>query len=188
MQVGSARVSTNDRSYTVQVDALRQVGGERIYREASSGARAPRLVVEDLVAHLRAGDKEARLQVSGPKGILHPLPYPTPLIGLAAIASRTQRLRLGTGVLPLPVYHPLAVAEEGAMLDVISDGRRILGPGAGYAPEEFSAFGISIRERGSRLEEGASLLRQIALPCLFLKSLSSTGRGNLLGGRQHQDG
>src|SRR5262245_11331525 len=61
----------------------------------------------------------------------HPLLYPTPLIGLAAIASRTRRLRLGTGVLLLPLYHPLAVAEEGAMVDMISGGRLILGMGAG---------------------------------------------------------
>jgi probable F420-dependent oxidoreductase len=91
----------------------------------------------------------------------HPLLHPTPLIGLAAIASRTRRVRLGTGVLLLPLYQPLAVAEEGAMLDMISGGRLILGLGAGYAPEEFSAFGISIKERGSRLEEGASLLRRL---------------------------
>jgi probable F420-dependent oxidoreductase len=91
----------------------------------------------------------------------HPLLYPTPLIGLAAIASRTRRLRLGTGVLLLPLYHPLAVAEEGAMVDMISGGRLILGLGAGYAPEEFAAFGISLRERGRRLEEGASLLHRL---------------------------
>jgi probable F420-dependent oxidoreductase len=91
----------------------------------------------------------------------HPLLYPTPLIGLAAIASRTQRLRLGTGVLLLPLYHPLAVAEEAAMVDLISGGRLILGLGAGYAPEEFAAFGVSIKERGSRLEEGASLLHRL---------------------------
>jgi len=87
--------------------------------------------------------------------------FPTPLIGLAAIASRTKRLRLGTGVLLLPLYHPLAVAEEGAMVDLISGGRLILGLGAGYAPEEFAAFGVSIRERGSRLEEGATLLHRL---------------------------
>jgi probable F420-dependent oxidoreductase len=91
----------------------------------------------------------------------HPLLYPTPLIGLAAIASRTRRVRLGTGVLLLPLYHPLAVAEEGAMVDMISGGRLILGLGAGYAPEEFSAFGIAIQERGRRLEEGAALLHRL---------------------------
>jgi len=91
----------------------------------------------------------------------NPVLHPAPLIGLTAIATRTRRVRLGTGVLLLPLYHPLMVAEEGAMLDMISGGRLILGVGAGYAPEEFDAFGYSIKERGSRLEEGASLLRRL---------------------------
>ena len=87
--------------------------------------------------------------------------YPTPLLGLAAIASRTRRLRLGTGVLLLPLHHPLAVAEEAAMVDVISGGRLILGIGAGYAPEEFAAFGVSIKERGSRLDEAVPLIQRL---------------------------
>jgi probable F420-dependent oxidoreductase len=91
----------------------------------------------------------------------NPVLHPAPLLGLAAIATRTSRIRLGTGVLLLPLYHPLMVAEEGAMVDMISGGRLILGVGAGYAPEEFAAFGYSIKERGSRLEEGASLLRRL---------------------------
>src|SRR2546426_3545454 len=91
----------------------------------------------------------------------HPVLYPAPLIGLAAVASRTRSIRLGTGVLLLPLYHPVMVAEEGAMVDVISGGRLILGIGAGYAPEEFAAFGYSVKERGSRLEESASLLQRL---------------------------
>lgn len=91
----------------------------------------------------------------------NPLLYPTPLIGLAAIASRTRRVRLGTGVLLLPLYHPLAVAEEGAMVDVISGGRLILGVGAGYAPEEFAAFGVSLKERGSRMTEATRLIQRL---------------------------
>jgi probable F420-dependent oxidoreductase len=91
----------------------------------------------------------------------NPLLYPTPLIGLAAIASRTRRLRLGTGVLLVPLYHPLAVAEEAAMVDVISGGRLILGVGAGYAPEEFAAFGVSLKERGSRMNEAMLLIRRL---------------------------
>jgi len=91
----------------------------------------------------------------------HPLLYPAPLIGLAAVASRTRSIRLGTGVLLLPLHHPVMIAEEGAMVDMISGGRLILGIGAGYAPEEFAAFGYSIKERGSRLEESASLLHRL---------------------------
>lgn len=91
----------------------------------------------------------------------NPTLYPTPIVGLAAIASRTRRLRLGTAVLLLPLYHPLAVAEEAAMVDVISGGRLILGVGAGYAPEEFAAFGVSIRERGSRMDEAVPLIHRL---------------------------
>jgi len=91
----------------------------------------------------------------------NPILYPAPLIGLAAIASRTRSIKLGTGALLLPLYHPVMVAEEGALVDVISGGRLILGVGAGYAPEEFAAFGCALSERGSRLEEGASLLRRL---------------------------
>ncbi|HEX9145363.1 MAG TPA: LLM class flavin-dependent oxidoreductase [Candidatus Binatia bacterium] len=91
----------------------------------------------------------------------NPVLYPAPLIGLAAVASRTRSIGLGTGVLLLPLYHPMMVAEEGAMVDVISNGRLILGVGAGYAPEEFAAFGCSLKERGSRLEESASLLHRL---------------------------
>lgn len=91
----------------------------------------------------------------------NPILHPAPLIGLAAVASRTRRIQLGTGVLLLPLYHPMMVAEEGAMVDMISSGRLILGIGAGYAPEEFAAFGSSLKERGSRLEESAALLHRL---------------------------
>ncbi len=91
----------------------------------------------------------------------NPILHPAPLIGLAAVASRTRRIQLGTGVLLLPLYHPMMVAEEGAMVDMISGGRLILGIGAGYAPEEFAAFGYSLKERGGRLEESAALLHRL---------------------------
>jgi alkanesulfonate monooxygenase SsuD/methylene tetrahydromethanopterin reductase-like flavin-dependent oxidoreductase (luciferase family) len=55
----------------------------------------------------------------------------------------------------------LAVAEETAMVDVISGGRLILGVGAGYAPEEFAAFGVPIRERGSRMDEAVPLIQRL---------------------------
>lgn len=91
----------------------------------------------------------------------NPLLYPTPLLGLAAIAARTRRLRLGTAVLLLPLHDPVAVAEEGAMVDMISGGRLVLGVGAGYAPEEFTLFGIPLKERGSRLEEAVTLIHRL---------------------------
>jgi probable F420-dependent oxidoreductase len=91
----------------------------------------------------------------------NPILHPAPLIGLAAIASRTSRVGLGTGVLLLPLYHPMMVAEEGAMVDMISGGRLILGVGVGYAPEEFAAFGESLKQRGTRMDESAELVLRL---------------------------
>src|SRR6267142_5175901 len=53
------------------------------------------------------------------------------------------------------------VAEEGAMVDMISGGRLILGVGVGYAPEEFAAFGVPLRERGSRMDEAEPLIERL---------------------------
>lgn len=72
---------------------------------------------------------------------------PQPLTALAAIAARTTRARLGTGVIVAPLQHPMQVAEQAALVDVISDGRLELGLGAGYVAPEFEAFGADIDRR-----------------------------------------
>src|SRR6266446_6312613 len=56
--------------------------------------------------------------------------YPSPLMTLAALAPATRRIGLGTNMLLLPLYHPLRVAEDGAMVDVMSGGRLRLGVSA----------------------------------------------------------
>jgi alkanesulfonate monooxygenase SsuD/methylene tetrahydromethanopterin reductase-like flavin-dependent oxidoreductase (luciferase family) len=71
-----------------------------------------------------------------------------PLLLLAAISQRTERLRLGTAIVQLPLMHPLRVAEELATLDVLSRGRAELGVGRGTNPVHFGAFGV--RRRASR--------------------------------------
>jgi alkanesulfonate monooxygenase SsuD/methylene tetrahydromethanopterin reductase-like flavin-dependent oxidoreductase (luciferase family) len=87
--------------------------------------------------------------------------YPCPLITLAAIADVTRGIGLGTNMLLLPLYHPLRVAQEAAMVDVLSGGRLILGVSAGYAAEEFQAFGVPLGERGRRMREGVTLIRAV---------------------------
>lgn len=87
--------------------------------------------------------------------------YPDPLMALAVVAPHTRTIRLGTNMLLLPEWHPLRVAEEGAMVDVLSEGRLVLGVAAGYAADEFAAFGVSLRERGTRMEEGLTLIRRV---------------------------
>lgn len=85
---------------------------------------------------------------------------PSPLVMAAAIAARTRRIRIGTSVLVLPLHHPLRVAEDSAVVDLISGGRFVLGVAAGYAAAEFDGFGVNRQHRAGLLEEGVDLIRQ----------------------------
>jgi alkanesulfonate monooxygenase SsuD/methylene tetrahydromethanopterin reductase-like flavin-dependent oxidoreductase (luciferase family) len=87
--------------------------------------------------------------------------YPAPLVALAALAGHTQRIGLGTNMLLLPLYHPLRVAEEGAMVDALSGGRLRLGVSAGYSPVDLQAFDVPANERGRRMREGLQLIRAV---------------------------
>jgi alkanesulfonate monooxygenase SsuD/methylene tetrahydromethanopterin reductase-like flavin-dependent oxidoreductase (luciferase family) len=79
---------------------------------------------------------------------------------LAAVASRTRRVTLGTYVLLAPFYHPLRLAEDSATIDVISNGRLRLGIGLGYREEEFDGFGITRSERLGRTLETIEILKR----------------------------
>jgi probable F420-dependent oxidoreductase len=82
-----------------------------------------------------------------------------PLLSLAWAAAVTERVRLGTSVLVLPMRHPLPLAKELASLQNLSGGRVILGAGVGWLAEEFAALGVPFRERGRRLDEGIALMK-----------------------------
>jgi probable F420-dependent oxidoreductase len=87
--------------------------------------------------------------------------FPAPFVTMAAIAMKTQRMRVGSGVLLLPLYDPLHVAEHGSVLDHISGGRFTLGVGYGYRQEEFDAFGVSLDDRPWRIREGIEAIRAL---------------------------
>ncbi|MCO7255072.1 putative FMN-dependent luciferase-like monooxygenase [Dickeya oryzae] len=76
---------------------------------------------------------------------------PSPLVFLAQVAAQTQRIRLGTGVITLPMEHPLRVAEDTAVLDLLSHGRLEVGIGSGGTPSSFAAFGHNSEQRGEIL-------------------------------------
>jgi probable F420-dependent oxidoreductase len=86
------------------------------------------------------------------------LPSPLPL--LAAIAARTTTIRLGTGIAILPLYHPTRLAEDCAVIDILSRGRLILGVGMGYQEVDFAAYGLRVSDRVSLFEEGIEILRR----------------------------
>lgn len=90
----------------------------------------------------------------------HAAAVPAALPLLAAIAARTTRVRVGSALLPLPLYHPLRLAEDAATLDGLSGGRLELGLGLGEHAEGFDGFGVPIEGRPQRFEESLRVLRQ----------------------------
>lgn len=74
---------------------------------------------------------------------------PAPLVFLATLATQTSRIRLGTGVITLPLEHPVRVAEDVAVLDLLLGGRLEVGVGAGSSPSSFAAFGHDSARRSA---------------------------------------
>lgn len=87
--------------------------------------------------------------------------FPAPFVTMGAIAMKTRRMRIGSGVLLLPLYDPLHVAEHGTILDHVSEGRFTLGIGYGYRQEEFDAFKVRLADRGPRMREGIEALQAL---------------------------
>jgi alkanesulfonate monooxygenase SsuD/methylene tetrahydromethanopterin reductase-like flavin-dependent oxidoreductase (luciferase family) len=83
---------------------------------------------------------------------------PSPLTFLAAVAARTERVRVGPYVLLLPFHNPVRVAEDIAVLDNISSGRVDLPVGVGSAGREFRTFGIAFEERLGRTFEALRII------------------------------
>jgi natural product biosynthesis luciferase-like monooxygenase protein len=84
---------------------------------------------------------------------------PDPATFLAAVASRTARIRLGVAIVVLPAHDPIEVAESYAMVDVISGGRLDFGVGRG-TPTELEQFGIGYEDSVVRLREGTAIIQQ----------------------------
>ena len=80
---------------------------------------------------------------------------------LTAIAARTTRIRLGTGVLVLPLRNPTVAAKALGTLDVISKGRLILGVAAGWYAREFDAVGVPFAQRGRLFERNLEILTRL---------------------------
>jgi len=85
--------------------------------------------------------------------------WPSPLPVLAGFATRTSRLVLGTDIIVAAFHHPVRLAEDVAMLDVISNGRLVLGIAIGYKPDEFALYGVELEKRGARFEEQLAIMK-----------------------------
>ncbi|GCE30045.1 LLM class F420-dependent oxidoreductase [Dictyobacter alpinus] len=84
-----------------------------------------------------------------------------PVVALTYLAAHTHQVRLGTGILILPQHNPLVLAKALASLDTLSDGRLIVGIGAGYLEPEFRALGVPFADRGARTDDYLAAMRAI---------------------------
>jgi len=86
---------------------------------------------------------------------------PSPLMIGAAIAARTKKLRISTGVGLAPFYHPVRLAEDLAVLDILSNGRAEFAFGIGYLKKEADAYGFDFRSRGRLSDELLQIVRRL---------------------------
>ncbi|CAI1667063.1 putative FMN-dependent luciferase-like monooxygenase [Serratia entomophila] len=98
---------------------------------------------------------------------------PSPLVFLAQVAARTRHIRLGTGVITLPMESAVRVAEDTAVLDLLSDGRLEVGVAAGGTPSSFSAFGFDAGQRNAVFADN-------------FRTLLGAWRGAALGGEENR--
>src|SRR5438046_8267119 len=79
--------------------------------------------------------------------------WPSPLPVLAGFATRTSKMILGTDIVVAAFHHPVRLAEDVAMLDVMSNGRVVLGIAIGYKTGGFALYGVALETRGARFDE-----------------------------------
>jgi len=85
--------------------------------------------------------------------------WPSPFTVLAGFATRTSRVLLGTDIAVAAFHHPVRLAEDVALLDIMSSGRAVLGIAIGYKPDEFALYGVELEKRGARFEEQLTIVK-----------------------------
>jgi probable F420-dependent oxidoreductase len=113
--------------------------------------------------HLAIPAAELRYPYALERGVSLSPDYPIlePLIALAAVAARTDRIRLGVSVYLAALRHPLVCAKLVASLDQLARGRVLLGVGAGWIRREYELLGVPWAQRGAVLDEHLACLREL---------------------------
>jgi putative FMN-dependent luciferase-like monooxygenase len=128
----------------------------RLLDQTAAGERY-RLALEQIRWAERCGFESAWVAqhhfVEGEGGL------PSPFVFLAQVAARTTTIRIGTGVVTLPMENPVRVAEDAAVLDLLSGGRLEVGVGSGGTPSAFPPFGQDSANRGEVFARNLGVLR-----------------------------
>jgi len=85
-------------------------------------------------------------------------PVPNSAVMMASAAARTSKIHLGSAISILPLHHPIQVAEDYAMVDVVSGGRLEFGMGLGNNPIDYQVYGVPHEERRERFEEAKDVI------------------------------
>jgi probable F420-dependent oxidoreductase len=138
-----------------------EIGGDpgavRAFAQAAEELGYRRITTYDHVLGAEHADRQPPL--TGPYSVAHAFREPMVLLGY--LAALTSRIELATGVLVLPQRQTALVAKQAAEVDVLSNGRFVLGVGTGWNHVEYTALGVPFRDRGRRLEEQVDVLRAL---------------------------
>jgi len=93
--------------------------------------------------------------------LIGPVQMPQPMLLMAWLLREAGDMVVGPNIRILPLLNPALVAEEAATMDLLSNGRYVLGVGLGYRQEEFTAFNVPIKQRAGRMEESIALIRRL---------------------------
>ena len=85
---------------------------------------------------------------------------PSPTVMVAALAQRTKRVKLGSSIIVLPLHSPIEIAEQWAMIDLMSNGRVELGVGRGFVAYDYDRLNVPRDDAQERLKDGVALIRK----------------------------
>jgi probable F420-dependent oxidoreductase len=89
------------------------------------------------------------------------IPFLDAIVALTLAAANTTSITVGTGILELPLHHPVLLAKQLASVDQVATGRLVVGVGVGYLAAEFDALGVPLDERASRTDEFIGAMRAL---------------------------
>lgn len=89
------------------------------------------------------------------------LPFMDTIVALSLLAAETSTIKLASGIIELPLHHPVMLAKQLASIDHVSQGRLIVGVGAGYVEAEFASIGVDLSERAVRMDEYIDAMRAL---------------------------
>lgn len=130
--------------------------------QAAEEAGFDSISLADSIAYPKESESKYPYTPDGSREFLEHKPFLDPLIVSAAMAAVTTRVRLQTGVLKLPIRHPVIFAKEATSLAVMTNNRFVLGVGTSPWPDDYELVGLPWARRGRRLEECLEIIRGLS--------------------------